>query len=181
MDVWNTFNLKFWIAIFQGLWSCTDILDKLFLIIRHFYIHPSPLHFSKAFRHMDLTIISSKSGTQHEDPLERVLFALIHLHVLRLIAATHLLGLAGRRFWKWQSLVVLTSGKVGDIAVLMGNVVIAEAILKPIPRAASACLVDSSLDTTAATRCGASKQQWVCSWPLPDQFPECLEYEVGII
>jgi hypothetical protein len=54
---------------------------------------------------------------------------------------------------------VLTSGKVGDIAVLMGNVVIAEAILKPIPRAASACLVDSSLDTTAATRCGASKQQ----------------------
>jgi hypothetical protein len=33
---------------------------------------------------------------------------------------------------------VLTAGKVDDIAVLMGNVVIAEAILKPIPRAASA-------------------------------------------
>jgi hypothetical protein len=48
---------------------------------------------------------------------------------------------------------VLTAGKVDDITVLTGNVVIAETILKPIPRAASAGLVD----TTAGTRCGASK------------------------
>ncbi|CAN5957822.1 unnamed protein product [Sphagnum jensenii] len=51
------------------------------------------------------------------------------------------------------------SAKVDDITVLTGNVVIAETILKPIPRAASAGLVDLSVDTTAGTRCGASKQQ----------------------
>ncbi|CAM6029173.1 unnamed protein product [Sphagnum balticum] len=60
---------------------------------------------------------------------------------------------AGRK----KSLAVLTAGKVDDITVLTGNVAIAETILKPIPRAASAGLVDLSVDTTAGTRCGASK------------------------
>ncbi len=53
----------------------------------------------------------------------------------------HILGLVGKGFWKWQSLVVLTAAKVDDITVLTGNVVIAETILKPIPRAWSAWLV----------------------------------------
>jgi hypothetical protein len=52
---------------------------------------------------------------------------------------------------------VLTTGKVDDITVLTGNVVIAETILKRIPRPASAGLVDLSVDSTAGTRCGASK------------------------
>jgi hypothetical protein len=41
------------------------------------------------FKHKDLKVISFKFNTQQVDPLGGVLFALVHLHVLRPIATTH--------------------------------------------------------------------------------------------
>jgi hypothetical protein len=82
-------------------------LYQIFPFVRQFYAHPSPLYFSEAFKHQDLTIISSKSGTWQGDLLGRVLFALTrfptfcptvvaHLTCvfLSLVDDIHIIGLA---------------------------------------------------------------------------------------
>ncbi len=61
MDVQNAFNLVFQTTIFQELRSFTNTLYEFFPFVRRFYTHPSPLYFSEASRHGDLTIISFES------------------------------------------------------------------------------------------------------------------------
>jgi hypothetical protein len=64
VDVRNTFNLVFQTTIFQELRFFIYILDHPVPFVHWFYARPSPLCFSEASRHGDLTLISSESGTQ---------------------------------------------------------------------------------------------------------------------
>ncbi len=60
--------------------------SHLFISFTHAH---RPLYFSKASRHRDLIIISSKFGTRQGDPLGGLLFTLAHLCILCPIATTH--------------------------------------------------------------------------------------------
>jgi hypothetical protein len=89
VDVHNAFNLMSWSAICQKLQSSPNSLDQIFPFVWQFYACSSPLYFFQAFQHGDL-IILLKSCTQQNDPLGGTLFALVHLHSLCFIVATHL-------------------------------------------------------------------------------------------
>jgi len=90
VDVRNAFNLVFRATIFQELRSFINTLDQLFPFVRWFYACSFSLYFSKASsRHGDFTIISSKSNTQHGDPLGGMLFALAHFRTLCPTTTTH--------------------------------------------------------------------------------------------
>jgi hypothetical protein len=76
--------------MFQELQFYIDTLVQLFPFVHWFNACPSPLYFLKAFKHGDLTVISSKSSTQQGDALQGVLFTLTHFCPLCPIATTHL-------------------------------------------------------------------------------------------
>jgi len=77
----------------QSFFRSYSVLSTPWISFSHLFVsfthaHP-PLYFSKVFKHRDLTIISSKFGTQQGDPLGGLLFTLTHLCIFRPIATTH--------------------------------------------------------------------------------------------
>ncbi len=59
-------------------------LGLVFPICSSVLARPSPLYFSKVFRHGDFIIISSKSSAWQGDPLGGVLFTVAHICALHL-------------------------------------------------------------------------------------------------
>jgi hypothetical protein len=78
----NLPNHPFFPFSFKGLFHHNARFGLVFPICLSVYVCPFPLYFLEAFRHKDLTIISSESSILYGDPLGGMLFALTHLHAL---------------------------------------------------------------------------------------------------
>jgi hypothetical protein len=77
----------------QPFFRRCDLLSAPWINFSHLFIgfmHPFPLYFLKAFKHVDFIVISFKFGTQSRDPLGGVSFALIHFCIFCSIIVAHL-------------------------------------------------------------------------------------------
>ncbi|KAL2608814.1 hypothetical protein R1flu_027387 [Riccia fluitans] len=89
VDIQNAFNTVSREALFCDLHAATGSLDQLFLFVRSFYGHRSPLYFSHCSCEDEVTLFSSESSTRQGDPLDGALFALAHLRALRSMTSEH--------------------------------------------------------------------------------------------
>ncbi|KAL2643240.1 hypothetical protein R1flu_010827 [Riccia fluitans] len=92
-DIRNAFNTISQEALFCELRVATGSLDQLFPFVHSFYARRSPLYFSHCSCEDEVSLLSSESGTCQGDPLGGALFALAHLHALRIVASKHSLCL----------------------------------------------------------------------------------------
>jgi hypothetical protein len=89
-NVWlSTYPIIHFFHLVSNVFSTTLRFGSAFPICSSIYVCPFPLYFLEAFRHKDLTIISSESSTLYGDPLGGMLFALTHLHALYPTTISH--------------------------------------------------------------------------------------------